>query len=164
MRMSREERGRMHKEKCRELKQIRAKMAEDLGIELHQSECTYEGYCSGTCPKCRSEELQLNAAIMKKQMEEINLKGRVAAAGLTTVAALCLSGCSLPGRAVLEGEEQPLEGATVMVPETEDFLEGDIEYIPDTEEAFGKMGTTGERLTEQEERDGEGVSCPVVKE
>lgn len=164
MKMSREERGRIHKEKCKELKQIRAKIAEDLGIKLHQSECTYEGYCSGTCPKCKSEELQLNAALMKKQMEEINLKGRVAAAGLTTVAALCLSGCSLPGRDILEGDTQPLEGATVMMPETEEFLEGDIEYISDTEEPFGKMGMTGEPLTEQEERDSEGVSCPVVKE
>lgn len=70
MRRSREELGRIHKEKCKELKQIRAKMAEELGVELHQTECTYEGYCRGTCPKCRQEERKLNAAILKRQLEE----------------------------------------------------------------------------------------------
>ena len=103
MKKSKKELTRIQKEKCRELKEIRARMAEDLGIELHQRECTYEGYCSGTCPACRKEELQINAALLKKQMEETNLKGRIAAAGLTTMAALCLTGCNTSG--------QPTEGA-----------------------------------------------------
>ena len=58
MKKSKEELTRIHKEKCRELKKIRAKMAENLSIELHQRECTYEGYCRGTCPACRKEEMQ----------------------------------------------------------------------------------------------------------
>lgn len=49
MRRSKEELGKLHKEQCRELKTIRAQMAADLGIDLKQRECTYEGYCSGTC-------------------------------------------------------------------------------------------------------------------
>lgn len=93
MKKSRQELDRIHKEKCRELREIRAVMAEDLGIELNQKECTYEGYCSGTCPKCKSEELKINAALVKRQMEESDLKRKIAAAGLTTVAALSLSGC-----------------------------------------------------------------------
>ena len=48
MRRSKEELGKLHKEQCRELKTIRAQMAADLGIDLKQRECTYEGYCSGT--------------------------------------------------------------------------------------------------------------------
>lgn len=87
MKRSKEELGRIHKEKCKELKAIRAKIAEDLGIDLQQRECTYEGYCSGTCPKCKSEEMRLNLAIMKKQMEAADVKRRAAAAGLTAVAA-----------------------------------------------------------------------------
>ena len=98
MKKSKEELNRIHKQKCRELKEIRAKMAKDLGVELHQRECTYEGYCRGTCPACRKEELQINAALLKKQMEETNLKGRIAAAGLTTMAALCLTGCNTSGQ------------------------------------------------------------------
>lgn len=112
MKKNREELARIHKEKCRELKQIRAKMAENLGIELHQRECTYEGYCSGTCPACRSEELRLNAALLKKQVEEANLKGRVAAAGLTAVAALCLTGCNTPDRDVTEGVATMLDSGS----------------------------------------------------
>lgn len=124
MRKSKEELNRIHKEKCKELKKVRARIAEDLGVELHQTECTYEGYCSGTCPKCKSEEWKLNAAIMKKQMEEADLKRRVATAGLTTVAALCLSGCNV--------FEPQIEGG-ISAPETIESLEGDVEYVP-TEE------------------------------
>lgn len=119
MKRSRAEMTRIHKEKCKELKKVRAKIAEDLGVELHQSECTYEGYCSGTCPKCMQEEMKLNAAIMKKQLEESDIKRRVAAAGLTTAAALCLTGCNAPG-----GTEQ---------------IDGDMLYLPETEEIAGGM-------------------------
>ncbi len=125
MKRSKEELGRIHKEKCRELKQIRARMAEDLGIDLHQTECTYEGYCSGTCPKCKSEELRLNAAILKRQMEEADMKRRVAAAGLTTVAALCLTGCNVMDRYAMDGGIQP--------PITEEVLEGDVATVVDYE-------------------------------
>ena len=139
MERSREELGRIHKEKCKELKQIRAKMAEDLGVELHQTECTYEGYCSGTCPKCKQEEWKLNAALMKRQLQEADIKRKVAAAGLTTVAALCLSGCN--GIEQVDGgmEVAPYveyEGAEEYRP-TEDYideLEGDVMCLPPEEE------------------------------
>lgn len=53
-----------HKEKCSALKQVRKTIADKLGIDLHQTECTYEGECSGTCPKCAHEEKILNKAIL----------------------------------------------------------------------------------------------------
>ncbi len=121
MKKSKEELSRAHKERCKELKQVRAKMAENLGIDLKQRECTYEGYCSGTCLKCRNEELALNAAILKKQMEGVNLKARVAAAGLSTVAAVCLSGCGATTLFQTEGE--PTYNNNY------DQLEGDVEYV-----------------------------------
>lgn len=97
---NKEELGRMHKEKCKELKRVRAEIAKDLGVDLHQRECTYEGYCSGTCPKCRQEENLLNAAIRKR---------RVAAAGMTVLATACLSGCqTIDGAYELEGDVQCL--------------------------------------------------------
>lgn len=108
MKKSRQELDRIHKEKCRQLRQIRAVMAKDLGIELNQRECTYEGYCSGTCPKCKSEELKLNAALVKRQMEESDLKRKITAVGLTTVAALSLSGC---GKNI-----EQLDGDVIQVP------------------------------------------------
>lgn len=39
-------------------------MTDTLGIDLHQTECTYQGYCSGTCPKCKQEEEKLNRALL----------------------------------------------------------------------------------------------------
>lgn len=140
MRRSKEELGKLHKEQCRELKTIRAQMAADLGIDLKQRECTYEGYCSGTCPKCKSEEMQLNAAILKLQMQELDMKKRVATAGLTMIAAMTLSGCgrTVDGNIEYEGgmtyqgaEYMELEGETTLEPEVETStileLEGDVE-------------------------------------
>lgn len=54
------------REKCNVLKKVRGQMADELGIDLHQRECTYEGECSGTCPKCVQEEKILNSALLKK--------------------------------------------------------------------------------------------------
>lgn len=53
-----------HKEKCRRLKAIRKKVADTIGLDLHQTECTFEGECKGTCPKCAQEEKRLNAALL----------------------------------------------------------------------------------------------------
>ena len=33
-----------HREKCNHLKEIRKNMADELGIELNQTVCTYEGW------------------------------------------------------------------------------------------------------------------------
>ncbi len=149
MKRSKEELGRIHKERCRELKGIRAQIAQDLGIELHQTECTYEGYCSGTCPKCRSEELRLNAAMLKKQLQEADLKRRVAAAGLTTVVALGLTGCDIGDVYVTEG--------TPSMPK-EEVLEGDVIEIIDSSEStegtevilMGEMPLMTDEITEEE--------------
>lgn len=54
------------KERCSELKKIRKTLADKLNINLNQTECTYEGECSGTCPKCKQEEKILNIALLKK--------------------------------------------------------------------------------------------------
>lgn len=151
MKRSKEELARIHKEKCRELKKIRAKMAEDLGVELHQRECTYEGYCSGTCPKCMQEELILNAAIRKKQMEESNLRRRVTAAGLTTAAAVCLSGCNV--------DSYQIDGDMQYIPEeTVEALEGDMAYV-DTEELEGAIAAP-----ETEAVEGEMETLPCTNE
>lgn len=47
-----------NKEKCEELRKIRVRMAENLGIpeKIRQEPCNYKGECSGTCPACYKEE------------------------------------------------------------------------------------------------------------
>lgn len=70
-----------HRKKCEHLKEIRKNVAKAIGVELNQSECTFEGDCKGTCPKCRQEEQKLSKAL---------LAGSAVAAGM----ALMLSGCT----------------------------------------------------------------------
>ncbi|MDE6639406.1 MAG: hypothetical protein K2K63_02630 [Acetatifactor sp.] len=71
----------IHKEKCKKLKAIRKKLADGLGIDLKQKECTFEGECRGTCPKCRQEEEALNRALLGK------------AAAVAVSAGIMLTGC-----------------------------------------------------------------------
>lgn len=43
------------KEKYEILRRIRQSVAEKYGLDYEPSECTYEGECSGTCPRCDAE-------------------------------------------------------------------------------------------------------------
>ncbi|MCQ2518958.1 MAG: hypothetical protein MJ107_00360 [Lachnospiraceae bacterium] len=65
------------------MKSFRKFIADKIGVNLHQTECTYEGECQGTCPKCKKEEEVLNKALLTK--------GAVAAATLATT--VTLAGC-----------------------------------------------------------------------
>lgn len=120
----------IHKEKCKKLKEIRKKVADKIGIDLHQSECTYEGPCSGTCPKCAMEEQRLNRALLGK------------AALATGVAAMSI------GLAGCQQAETTLEGDIEVSSSTEQQLEGEaVEYIPDSE---SEEWNTTENMTTEE--------------
>lgn len=148
----------IHKEKCKRLKAIRKKLADGLGIDLKQRECTFEGECRGTCPKCRQEEEALNRALLGK------------AAAVAVSAGIMLTGCQgetgnpgnpsgqsnvdlrkifnlnflkddkceetageleeLPGNMMLPSEEFELDGDIMMPPPEEFELEGTTEVLP----------------------------------
>ena len=73
------------KYKCKQLKAIRKRIADENGIPLEQKECTYEGPCRGTCPHCEAEVRYIEKALT----ERIRL-GRVATvAGLSLGLAAC---------------------------------------------------------------------------
>ena len=55
------------KDTCKTLKEIRKTIAEKNGIPLEVEECTYEGDCSGTCPKCEAELRELERALDEKE-------------------------------------------------------------------------------------------------
>ena len=78
---------------CKQLKEVRKRIAEENGIPLEIKECTYKGECRGTCPRCEAEVRYLENALANK------LKfGKVA-----TIAGLSLglaAGCGQP----LEGD------------------------------------------------------------
>ena len=126
-----------NKEKCNELKKIRKHLADELNIDLHQTECTFEGECSGTCPKCKQEEKVLNSTLLKKGVVVLST------AALTFGLAACtpqepteLSGdveiADPPVVEDLAGEiEEADPNIIVETPPTSDDLAGDVEYIGD---------------------------------
>lgn len=68
------------KDICKELKAVRRQIAEENGIDLDIPECTYNGPCKGTCPRCESEVRFLENALADRLR-----RGKVA-----TVAGLAL--------------------------------------------------------------------------
>lgn len=92
-----------HREKCDHLKQIRKSVADSLGVDLKQTVCTFEGECSGTCPKCQQEEKKLSKAL---------LAGTAVAAS----AAIMLTGCT--------NDSFELEGATSLPPWEDEMIDG----------------------------------------
>ncbi len=43
------------KDICAYLKEVRQRVADENNIPLEQHECTYDGPCNGTCPRCEAE-------------------------------------------------------------------------------------------------------------
>lgn len=78
------------KNRCRILKDIRKKIAEENGIEYVTTECKYKGDCLGTCPKCESEVRFLENELNKKR----SLGQRVAIAGIAAGITVSAVGCT----------------------------------------------------------------------
>lgn len=55
------------KDICRQLKQLRRDIADQNGIELEIPECTYQGDCDGTCPRCDYELHYLESELARRQ-------------------------------------------------------------------------------------------------
>jgi len=56
------------REKCRALREIRDNIARENGIEIFREKCTYEGECTGTCPKCEAEAEALSRALERRRI------------------------------------------------------------------------------------------------
>ncbi len=124
------------KQKCRILKEIRQKIADENDIPYVTEECRHQGNCTGTCPRCESELRYL----------EQQLARRAALGKRITVAALC-AGMAFTGVACgpgktgnndeiveLSGEVAPYE---TPCPEDEpdvEYLMGDVAVLPDEDE------------------------------
>ncbi len=83
------------KEKCKALKEIRKQIAEQNDIAYAVSECTFQGECKGTCPKCESELRYLEKELAVKQ----RLGKTVAVVGISASVCTGLTACS-PGEAI----------------------------------------------------------------
>ena len=127
------------KQKCKILKEIRQKIADENDIPYVTRECTHQGNCSGTCPRCESElrylenQLQIRSSLGKK------IKVAALCAGMAMTAA----GCSTINTVI--GNNNPGEDLSGMVAyetpvptqqETEEVFvtEGEVPWTPREEE------------------------------
>lgn len=55
------------KTKCRILRKIRQRIADENHIPFHSEECTHEGDCFGTCPLCEAELRFLEEKLRERQ-------------------------------------------------------------------------------------------------
>lgn len=78
------------KEKCRLLKQIRKEIAETNGIVYLTSECSFDGECEGTCPKCDAEIRYLDSEIQRLAQEGKS----ISLSGLTLCAIDSITNCA----------------------------------------------------------------------
>jgi len=119
------------KNKCKILKDIRRKIAEDNDISFVTSECRFQGECSGTCPKCEAELRYLEQELKARQ----RAGKAIAVAGIAAALVVGSTGCALFDPDPLTGDtpyyEQPVADAPA----------GDIPYYEEpTEEELILMG------------------------
>ena len=88
-----EDRGMKGKEKCKALKEIRRQIAEENDIPYVVSQCTYQGDCKGTCPKCESELRYLERELAIRQ----GLGKAVAVVGISASVCGGLTASPTPG-------------------------------------------------------------------
>lgn len=127
------------KQKCKILKEIRQKIADENDIPYVTRECTHQGNCSGTCPRCESElrylenQLQIRSSLGKK----------IKVAALCAGMALTAAGCSTISTVI--GNNKPADDLSGMVAyetpaptqqETEEVFvtEGEVPWTPREEE------------------------------
>ena len=93
------------KQKCRILKEIRQKIADENNIPYVTRECNHKGECSGTCPFCESEVRYLDRELKKRAAlgKGINI------AAVCTGMALAVSGCSVIDAAIEKVTKPTLE-------------------------------------------------------
>ena len=52
---------------CKVLKDVRRKVARENDIPLEIPECTFDGECRGTCPRCEAEVRYLEQELRKRK-------------------------------------------------------------------------------------------------
>lgn len=78
------------KEKCRILREIRRRIADENEIPFVTEECGFKGECRGTCPRCESELRYLERQLAARSA----LGKRVAVAALCAGLGFAASGCA----------------------------------------------------------------------
>ena len=118
------------KEKCRCLKEIRQRIAEENDIALVVEECTHKGECRGTCPRCEAE-----LRYLEQQLERRQRLGKTVVVAALSASLLLTSSCSVIEEAVEILSPRPTEEIEVLEGEVpmEFELDGDVEAVYENE-------------------------------
>lgn len=109
------------KEKCKALKEIRRKIAEENDIAYAVSECTYQGECKGTCPKCEAELRYLERELELRK----NLGKAVVVAGISAGICAPMVACN-----PIDAIGNVIEDVYYTINPSAAPIAGDMEYIP----------------------------------
>ena len=150
------------KQKCKILKQIRQRIADENDIPYVTRECTHQGACRGTCPRCESElryleeQLALRASVGKRVAVAALCAGMVfSAAGCTPLEQRpSTDGDAPPVNRELEGEPMPVEftpTGDMPYEETKQAAESETETESETDE----LALPGELPCEESETEPE---------
>ncbi|MBQ6119298.1 MAG: hypothetical protein IJK98_08705 [Clostridia bacterium] len=140
------------KKKCKILREIRQKIAEENDIPFVTEECRYKGDCKGTCPKCESELRYLEQQLEKRR----SLGKAVTVSALAVGMAASFAGCQPQVSGYLEkdpptSETVTLEGEIAVCDETEPDATADPSYDPGANVSppvYGPPGTDEQETTE----------------
>ena len=139
------------KNKCKLLKQIRQKIADENDIPFVTQECGYRGECSGTCPKCEQELRYLEQQLARRQ----TLGKRVTVTALAAGLLASLTGCPAPETPEASSESTAL--VTENTRQTDEDIYQVVGIVPMTEEVtelegeLTKPSTDAELPTETED-------------
>ena len=106
------------KQICSYLKSVRREVAAANGIDLEIPECTFEGECPGTCPRCEAEVRQLEQALSQRQ----SLSQKVAIVGVAM-------GLALSGMSVTQAQNVTPPDSTQCETSMEGYEEDDEELL-----------------------------------
>lgn len=135
------------KDRCKILKEIRRKIAEQNDIEFIVSECKHKGDCKGTCPKCESELRYLERELARRQ----RLGKTIAVSGIALTLAMAAPSCAYPDDGIIPPAVDRIPGAS----KTENFdvkgqtelVEGEIEPVMGEEVPLCTTEVVSEELT-----------------
>ena len=123
------------KSKCKILKDIRKKIAEENDIAYVTSECKYQGDCSGTCPKCEAELRYLEQELAKRK----NIGKTVVVAGIAAALVVGSSGCAFPITDQTAGVPPYQDTTSATQPyEEQTFVLGEVATPEDTMPLMGR--------------------------
>ena len=137
------------KEKCRILKEIRQKIADENDIAYVTCECTYQGDCKGTCPKCESELRYLEEQLAARAASGKRIAIAALCAGMTFSMSSCATAPNNKGKETVE----ELGGAAEPMPEPDEDVVLDGEVGPDHYDEDEPEGSVAGGPYTEDERD-----------